>query len=340
MTLSGYDLNTVEGYDFFLDYTHVAFVLGLLVSFVYFRRTHVSAGGSLAVGYLAAAMFYPLNVVATLAISAVAFCLIRFVILKIWLPRPRMIFSIGLMTGVSMGLIWLIVQHVWLNNRTDLFAGLSLVGIVIPGMICNSLNKQGVMKTLLPIAWMVPLTAVISLALTWVGNKFEGATGQEMFAPGEADAWQLFVLGAVSVVGAILILDGPLSRLQLRTGGYVTAGIFVSALDDWRYLVLPILTAFILWLVVGNFLKRVPLFGKDRFVLMILSSVVTFACLQHMLYLATGQSLNGSENLVFMVLPAIFVNDVVQYGIRRVLSGFGLNVLLCLVVAGGLWAVA
>ena len=47
-------------YPVVVDAIHATFLCGLLVSYIYYKRTNVSVGGSLAVGYLAAALILSL----------------------------------------------------------------------------------------------------------------------------------------------------------------------------------------------------------------------------------------------------------------------------------------
>lgn len=96
-----------QGYSFLCDYIHLTFLIGVMVSYLYFRKYRVSIGGTLAVGYLAASLYAPLNSLVTVLVSMFAFVLIRFVVLKLFLPRPRQIFAIGLAIGVICGLAWL-----------------------------------------------------------------------------------------------------------------------------------------------------------------------------------------------------------------------------------------
>lgn len=131
-----------QGYSFLCDYIHLTFLIGVMVSYLYFRKYRVSIGGTLAVGYLAASLYAPLNSLVTVLVSMFAFVLIRFVVLKLFLPRPRQIFAIGLAIGVICGLAWLGLSE-FLFYRTKEQYGLALVGVIVPGMITNSLNKQG-----------------------------------------------------------------------------------------------------------------------------------------------------------------------------------------------------
>lgn len=324
------DGNGIGSYGFSVDYIHITFLIGLLISYIYFRRTHISVGGSLAVGYLAAALVFPVNVIVTVGISLIAYALIHYVVLKIWLPRPRQIFAIGLFTGVVFGLIWLLIMNFIFKDTDIIIAGISMVGVIVPGMLCNSLNKVGVVKTLLPLAIMVPLVGAVGFVVTWlVSDVLNMTMSATMFAPPARDVTWLFALAAVSVVAAILIQEGFLAHHQWRTGGYVTAGLLIASVTDWRYAFTLILTSIILWLGFDAFSRSVPLFGKDRFIVLVLLSFSVMAILQMILFAITDRPFNGAENLVYCVLPAVIANDLVQYRPRRVMPGIAVASATC-----------
>lgn len=322
-------------YGFFVDYLHIAFLLAVLIGYLYFRRTHVSPGGSLAVGYLSAGLFFPLNVLATIGIALISFVVIHFVVLKIWLPRPRRIFAIGLFTGVFMGFLWLVVVDGLVENTFEIVTGLALVGVIVPGMLCNSFNKQGVLKTLVPLAWMIPLATGGALLITWIISQVVGTSAAEnLFEPTESNTVGLFALSAVSVISAILVQEGPLARFNLRTGGYVTAGLIVATAGDLRYFGLILLVSLAVWGVGELFTRSTPLFGKDRFILLVMLSF-SFAILLELIILNFWDApFNGAENLVYCVLPAVIANDLLQYRPRRVVPGMLISVMVCAILSG------
>ncbi|UDL75018.1 poly-gamma-glutamate biosynthesis protein PgsC/CapC [Corynebacterium uberis] len=321
-------------YDFLVDLFHVTFLVGLLVSYLYFHRRQVSVGGSLAVGYLAASLYRPWNVVFTIAVSLLAWVIIKYVILKIWLPRPRQIFAIGLAVGVGCGGLWVLGSSVLAGTASIGGVEFALIGVIVPGMLCNSLIKQGVARTLVPLAWMVPLTGAVGLALTWLTSvvlplSLSGA----MFGVSDRSKGWFFGIAAVSVLLAILIQDGMLKDLRLRTGGYITAGLLVATTVHPFYLLMLVAATAVVYVIYTSYARRVPLFGKDRFLVLCLLSFVSVVVLEAVIVATTGHRMGGAENIVYCVLPAIMANDVIQHGIKRTGLGLGLSLAACAVVA-------
>jgi len=318
-------------YGFITDYVHLTFLLGLIVSYLYFRRRQISVGGSLAVGYLAAALYMPLNVLVTLLVSMFGYLLIRFVILKIFLPRPRQIFAIGLAVGVVCGGLWLAVSEA-LPGAQD--RGLALVGVIVPGMLCNSLIKQGVVHTLAPLGWMVPVTAVAGLGVTLLTSTVLPLSLADTFTSSDVEPLPLlFLVSALSVLFAVLVQEGTVRNWKLRTGGYVTAGMIIAALTQLSYIAVLAMAVLGVLAVYVPFSRRVPLFGKDRFILLCSLSFVFVTACEIIAAQVWGVRFGGPQNVVFCVLPAIISNDLVQYGVKRTSAGMGLSLAGCAAVA-------
>lgn len=323
-------------YEFIVDYVHLTFLVGIVASVLYFRSRQISLGGSLAVGYLAASLYKPLDVLATLAVALLSFVLIRYCILKIWLPRPRQIFAIGLIVGIVGGGLWMLGSNLILGTERA-SDSLALVGIVIPGMICNSLVKQGVARTLVPLAIFVPLAGLAGLTLTLITTTLLPTSLSGMlFDVSDDHATVLFAGAAVSVITALLLQQGTAGSWQLRTGGYVTMGMIVASVTHVQFLVVLAVTTLLLVLIFTPYSRRVPLFGKDRFLVLAMLSFFLVTALEIVAVSLTGVRFGGAENIVFCILPAIIANDVIQYGLKRTAGGMTIAAAVSLAVVGPL----
>ncbi|MFM9379063.1 poly-gamma-glutamate biosynthesis protein PgsC/CapC [Gordonia sp. VNK21] len=318
-------------YPFIVEYTYLAFLVGVLLGYLYFRQRQISVGGTLAVGYLAASLYQPVNAVVTVLISLVGYALIRYVILKAFLPRPRQVFGIGLAVGIACGAAWLAVAH-WVLGMEQTGDAVTLVGVIVPGMLCNSLTKQGVARTLIPLAVMVPLAGLAGFLLALLSTT---VAPMDLQYPADGPGVEvLFAVSAVSVLLAVVVQETTSGSWTLRTGGYVTAGLLLVAAftDPWYLAVIAVATAITLAVYVP-FSRAVPLFGKDRFIILCLLSLFLVTGQELLLYAFTDIRLGGPAGLVFAILPAIMANDLLQYGLRRTGGGMGLALAGCAVVA-------
>lgn len=320
-------------YYFLVDLIHITFLVGLVVSYLYFRSRQVSVGGSLTVGYLAASLYMPWNVVFTVLVSVVAWLFIKYVVFKIWLPRPRQIFAIGLFVGVVCGALWVVGSEYLFGTQVHGME-FALIGVIVPGMLCNSLVKQGPRRTLLPLAWMVPLSGLIGVGITWLTSvALPLSFSSALFEQIPRSEPKFFGLAAASVLCAILIQDGLLKHLRLRTGGYITAGLLVASSINPRYIAVLALSAVVVWAIYSAYARRVPLFGKDRFIVLCALSILTVIALEALVVALTGNRVGGAENIIFCILPAIVANDLVQHGWKRTGGGLALSVAVCAGIA-------
>lgn len=315
-------------YAFLTDYVHITFFVGFVLSYLFFRWKQLSLGGTLAVGYLASSLYAPLNVLVTLAAAFVGYALIQYVVLRFFLPRPRQIFAIGLAVGLLCGALWLSIST-WVL-KTDPGDGLSIVGIIVPGLICNSLVKQGVLRTMVPMVGLVPLSGGIGLLVTYLTSillplSFTNGIVDQEFTP----LSMLFLMSSLSVILAVLIQEGTVRSKQLRTGGYVTAGIIISEIMEPMYLLIMAGAAIILLAVYVPYSHRVPLFGKDRFLILCTLSFAAVTAIELLVWSIWGAKFTGPQNIIFAVLPAIIVNDIVQYGWRKLTGGLGISLACC-----------
>lgn len=306
--------------EFTAAYIHLAFLCGLLASYLYFRNKQIVVGGSLGIGYLAASLYAPGKVAFTILIAIIAHSIIRYGVLKVWLPRPRVIFAIGLLMGVFLETLWQVASVFVFDSKPEAL-GLSVIGVVIPGMLCNSFIKQGIGKTLLPALWLVPLSAVAGLLLAFLSKSAFGTVVEAgLFGQG-VDHLYLILMAAVSVCLALFIQEGPLKNLGWRTGGYVSAGFIAAAVFNVNYLWVLLASTVVVYVVGKLYLSQVPLFGKHRFLLLCLFSFTLVTMTEIVLSQYFHMHFFRLENLVFCILPAVIANDLLHHGYKRTLPG-------------------
>lgn len=115
--------------------------LGVIVSLVFTELLGASAGGIVVPGYLALYLDRPVQILTTLLVALATWLLIRFISsFTILYGKRRMALSILL--GFILG--WF-VSGMKLNV---LSFNVESVGYIIPGLIANWLERQGVVKTM------------------------------------------------------------------------------------------------------------------------------------------------------------------------------------------------
>lgn len=125
---------------------------------------------------------------------------------------------------------------------------------------------------------------------------------------------------------ALIIQEQTVRTFKLRTGGYVTVGfLWAAAVANTWYLLILGLSVAAVYLIYHAYEARVPLFGKDRFVVLIFTSFAVTITIEYIFSLVEGAKLAGPQNIVLCVLPAIIANDLIQYGFKRTGGGMGIS---------------
>lgn len=118
--------------------------LGVLVSLFFLETFGTTAGGIIVAGYVAMFLHQPWTILGTLVISFAVYFIVKLLgkIMFIY-GRRRMVISILL--GFIFG---------WLVRTYDLYSGfpadysVNVIGYIIPGLIANSMAKQGITRTM------------------------------------------------------------------------------------------------------------------------------------------------------------------------------------------------
>jgi len=139
----------------------VSIGLGVLVSLFFLETYGVAAGGIVVAGYVAMFLHQPYTILATLVISFLVYLIVKLLgkVMFIY-GRRRMVISVLL--GFILG---------WLADHYGIFGALNseykvqVIGYIIPGLIANSMEKQGVVKTISVMTVAAVLVRLILLVI-------------------------------------------------------------------------------------------------------------------------------------------------------------------------------
>jgi gamma-polyglutamate biosynthesis protein CapC len=143
---------------------YVALVIGVVLSLVYAERTGVLPAGLIVPGYLALVLDQVLFVAAIFLISFVTFVVVTQGIGRITILYGRRKFGAMLATGVVLKLVFDYFYPV-LPFEVYEFRG---IGVIVPGLIANTIQKQGVVPTVLSTLILSGLTFLILFAYSLV----------------------------------------------------------------------------------------------------------------------------------------------------------------------------
>jgi poly-gamma-glutamate biosynthesis protein PgsC/CapC len=118
--------------------------LGLVISLVFSETLGLAAGGMVVPGYLALMIHEPLRIVGTVLVGLLTFATIRLLSRYVLIYGRRRI-VIAVLVGFVFGALSrnLLVFH-WHDTPVDA----RTIGYVIPGLIANWMDRQGILQTL------------------------------------------------------------------------------------------------------------------------------------------------------------------------------------------------
>lgn len=129
--------------------------LGVLVSLIFTELLGASAGGIVVPGYIALYLDRPVQIITTLLVAFATWMLIRLISsFTILYGKRRMALSI--LVGFILG--W-IVSGMKMNVMSF---NIDSVGYIIPGLIANWLERQGLVKT---ISTMIVAAVLVRITL-------------------------------------------------------------------------------------------------------------------------------------------------------------------------------
>ena len=125
--------------------------LGIILSLVLSEALGVTAGGIIVPGYIALFLHQPIQVLSTFSVAIIVLIIIKLLSRVMFLYGKRRI-VLALILGFFFGYLSRII-YIDVENINSV----AVIGNIIPGLIANWMDRQGVIRTLS----VVILTAVI-----------------------------------------------------------------------------------------------------------------------------------------------------------------------------------
>ena len=140
--------------------------LGIVLSLVLSESLGVTAGGIIVPGYISLYLHQPIQVVITLLVAIIVWGIIQGLGKIIFLYGKRRI-VLALILGFFFG--YITRNFLYVNEE---FGSLAVIGNIIPGLIANWMDRQGVTRTISVIILTSVLVKLI-IMLLFGGQLFE-----------------------------------------------------------------------------------------------------------------------------------------------------------------------
>lgn len=134
--------------------------LGLVISLIFFEGVGLAAGGMVVPGYIALNLTNPWEIAGTTLVAFATLGLVKMVSRFTFLyGRRRLVLTI--LTAFVLGTVY---RNAGIHQIAGVPVELQLVGFIIPGLMANTMEQQGIWETmaaLLIVAVMVRMALIL-----------------------------------------------------------------------------------------------------------------------------------------------------------------------------------
>ncbi|MBA2528429.1 MAG: poly-gamma-glutamate biosynthesis protein PgsC [Euzebyales bacterium] len=143
---------------------YVSLVVGVVLSLIFTERTGVLPAGLIVPGYLALIFDQPLFLAVIFSIAFLTYLIVTHVVGRVTILYGRRKFGAMLVTGVVLKLIF---DYFYPTLPFEIleFRG---IGVIVPGLIANTIQRQGVFPTVISTLILSGLTFLIMFVYAFV----------------------------------------------------------------------------------------------------------------------------------------------------------------------------
>jgi poly-gamma-glutamate biosynthesis protein PgsC/CapC len=317
----------MHDYFFVPEVVRVALVIGVVVSILFYERLQLTTGGAIVPAYLAMFLPAPLFVAATLLTGYLTYVVVNQVVGRRWILYGRRKFEIEILVGLGL-MAAALGPTLWLTGVNPLWAGLSGIGFLVPGVIAHDMFRQRPSTTLFA---LLATTAMVAATIYVFASLLEiSPLGEDLRRepPNIAAAGYPLVLLLPAVAVSVVTGMALFSRIGLRSGGFVTGAYLALVAEQPLDLVFAAAVALITWaLVTQAIMPRLLVFGRRKLSSMVLVGAVVAWTAQLVVEVATGGAYTPWSGFVLMTLmvPALLANDAQRQGIERTAWGAAIS---------------
>jgi len=315
----------VRGYLFSPDVVRVVFVVGVVVSVLFYERMQLTTGGAIVPAYLALSLGYPATLVSTLIAGYLTWLIVNKVIVRRRILYGRRKFEVELLVGLSL-VVLSILGELLFNAFTRANAELSTIGFLVPGIIAHDMFRQGPKKTIVAILANVAVLGCLILIFATVLPLFGANPRPERTLATATGYDRRLILPAIGI--SVIVCMAVFAEMGVRCGGFIGGAYLAFLLPRWGDLLVTAAVAILTWYVVAELLiPRLLLFGRRKLSTMVLFGALIGWSFDIGIRLATDGRFEPGVGLPIMTLmvPALIANDAQRQGWGRTVLGVGLG---------------
>lgn len=118
---------------------YIALILGVLLSLIFAEKTGIVPAGLVVPGYLGLVFNQPVFILLVLLVSLLTYVIVKYGLSKFMILYGRRKFAAMLITGIVLKIAFDFLYPIVPFEIAE-FRG---IGIIVPGLIANTIQKQG-----------------------------------------------------------------------------------------------------------------------------------------------------------------------------------------------------
>lgn len=122
---------------------YIALILGVLLSLIFAEKTGIVPAGLVVPGYLGLVFNQPVFILLVLLVSLLTYVIVKYGLSKFMILYGRRKFAAMLITGIVLKIAFDFLYPIVPFEIAE-FRG---IGIIVPGLIANTIQKQGLTIT-------------------------------------------------------------------------------------------------------------------------------------------------------------------------------------------------
>ena len=303
-----------------------AFVLGIVVSILFYERFQLTTGGIAAPGYLAFALFDPLILPGVFMVALATHAIVhRGLARRILLPTAAQFSLLILVSALLHFLLDLLfVSYAGIDTSAQLLRG---IGYIIPGLVAHDFARHGIARTIGSVSLTSLVVATALVAVLMVLPE----TGRLRTSPVADTITVALPYMPILILISLIAWLGLVRQHDLRCGGFLGGAYLALLVLQPTELARFGLAAFVTLGIVKYLLPRVTiLFGRRRFA----AHLLVGACTNWTLIRISELYFNGdtvsvvtpSLAVLGVLLTGLLSSDIDVAGLPRTLLGTALSV--------------
>jgi poly-gamma-glutamate biosynthesis protein PgsC/CapC len=320
----------MHNYGVLTEVVRMVLALGVIVSILVYERWHLTGGAAVVSGYLAMFVNRPLYIVTTLVLAVATYYIVQRLIANRMFLYGRRRLVVMVMTGMFLQLLTGLVGYIT-GKDIPLLMGLYGIGFVLPGLIAQDIERQGIRITMLTVLGTTFVTFFLfrnmiaikdNLPMYWTTIAFEDKVLLYSYHT------KFLILAVVlSVILSALLYEWT----GIRSGGFLSAAyaaLFVF--KPLHLLFIAIVSTFVYFFVVHLLMSKTPIFGRTKFAMMVLTALVFTWGLEVLCGILTHNVFVpfAGFSIISPMMVALIANDGERQGLPRTLLG----VAICTIV--------